>query len=161
MEYSLGEKGIDMGVEMAILMGISGAMKIAQAKKQGKAIAETGRIQAEQKKVQTLAKAGRQKASFLASGVTLEGTPLAALDSTYTTGQQDINQITSNANRRSRNVMNQAMSDIVGQAAMMAAMGGFGGGSPAMTMGTPPTASAMEIANQGGTFNLRNLWEVQ
>jgi len=140
-----------MGAELA-LIGLTVAksfMDIKNAKSQAKATVEAGRIQAEQSKIQTLARAGQQKASFLSSGLTLEGTPLAALSSTYQTGQQDVGQIISNANNKSRNVIGQAYSSAIGNIAG-AGMSMYGGGM--FSTATAPVSSLASSSSATSAF---------
>jgi len=84
--------------------------ELSNAKKQAQLTVNAAKINAENKSKQVRALAASQKVSFLTSGLTLEGTPLAVLSSTYETGRQDINQIISNANTSSKNTMSAARS---------------------------------------------------
>lgn len=53
-------------------------------------------------------KAARQTASFLSSGLTLEGTPMDVIGETYTTGLEDLDLMGKNYNTNSNNIVNMA-----------------------------------------------------
>jgi hypothetical protein len=124
------------------------AQQISAAKKQAKAITQQGALKAERKKVETFSRAGQQKASFLASGITLEGTPLAVLESTFETGKQDVQAIRKSANVQSRNIMNKAYSDALTNILTTAATSGFGGGGAENMMGQQSLTGATGMAMQ-------------
>ena len=69
---------------------LSAGMKVKQARDQAKAVAKEGAIQAEKGKQLTLARAAKQKSSFLSSGITLNnsGTPMAVLNSTFSSSSK-------------------------------------------------------------------------
>jgi len=94
---------------MIALAVASTAQGLANANKQAKAVTKKGAQEAERGKQLTLARAGKQKASFLSSGITLEsGTVQAVLGSTFDVGKADIEAGISNANRRARNIIGAA-----------------------------------------------------
>lgn len=106
---------------------------ISAAKEQAKAIAQEGALNAENKKIETMRKAGAARASFLNSGFDIFGTPESSIAGIYDTGQSDIGRIISNANRKSKATVNNAVGEAFGKMANMASganMGSFGvGGS--------------------------------
>lgn len=134
-----------MGVEAAIAMAalqvggglLSASSSARQGKKQAEALIEQGNLAAGQKAKQVSKAAASQKVSFLNSGLMLEGTPMNVIESTFNTGLEDINQISTNANRAAKNAVSaartQAISSIVsgfGSAAMSSVgMMNFGGGA--------------------------------
>lgn len=108
-----------MGIETFILAAkvasaISGFMG---ARQQAKATVAEGKLEAERRRDVVKAEAAQQKTSFLSSGLTLAGTPQDVLESTFTTGIADVNQIISNANRQSKNIMSQARTNFLGSVA--------------------------------------------
>lgn len=127
-----------MGIETMILIGAGlGALKgiagVSAAEKQAKMVTRQAEMKSKNKALKTMVRAGRQKVSFLGSGLTLEGTPMSVLTSTYDTGRADAQQIVSNANVRSRNMMSQARTQMVMDIASGASAGfTAGGGMPAM-----------------------------
>lgn len=106
----------------------SAGTTLKNAKSQAKAVTATAETNAQNKAIQTAAKAAYQRTSFLSSGFTLEGTPTSVLNSTYYTGRQDINQIISNANIQSKNIMSQARSSAIESLMSTAAMSGISSG---------------------------------
>jgi len=115
--------GIMIG--LAVARATSG---LVNAERQAKAIAKQGAAEAERGKQITLAKAGKQKASFLSSGITLEsGTVQGVLSSTFDVGKADVEQGISNANTRARNIVGSARTSALGSLAMTAANLDFGG----------------------------------
>ena len=124
-----------MGIAAAALVGASvysAYSGMQNAKKQSKALAEQGALEAENKATQVKAMAASQKTSYLSSGLELEGTPMAVLGSTYATGQKDIAQIISNYNTQSKNIMSEARTKALTSLASMGGTlysGGAGGGS--------------------------------
>jgi hypothetical protein len=90
----------------AIMIGLSVASAASQqsaAKKQAKATIAEGNIVAANKAKEVARKAATQRVSFLNSGVTLDGTPMNVIESTFNTGLEDINQISSNYNTAAKN----------------------------------------------------------
>lgn len=99
------------------------------AKKQAKATIAEGNIAAANKAKQVVQKAATQRVSFLNSSLTLEGTPMNVIESTFNVGLEDIAQIQSNYNTKAKNQISAGKS-----AALDALIGGFtgvtiGGGS--------------------------------
>lgn len=110
------------------LSAASAATTMKNAKAKSKAITRQAELDASNTATKTAAKAAYQKTSFLSSGFTLEGTPMSVLESTFTTGKQDINQIIANANTQSKNVISSARSKALGTLASSAALQSLGGG---------------------------------
>lgn len=126
-----------MGLETIAIIGLT-ALKVSQqmetAKENAKAInanaamqAETlaanaaaiskeGSLAAKNKAQQVALKAASQQSSFLNSGLTLEGTPMAVIQGTFDTGLEDVNQILENYGTQSKNLTRQATNTLkVGQ----------------------------------------------
>ncbi len=110
-------------------MGIAAAQAyqgMENAEDQATAVVRKARIDAENQKKTTLGRAGKQKASFLSSGLTLEGTPMAVLSETYQTGIEDTQNIIDAGNTNSKNIMSAARTKAMSDIAMSAAMAGIG-----------------------------------
>lgn len=111
-----------MGIETIIfasLTALSAASKMNDAKDQAKnitrnataqaqALADQGSLAAKEKAKEIRYKAALQKSSFLTSGLTMEGTPTTVLDETFTTGLEDINNITKGYNNNITNTVRNA-----------------------------------------------------
>jgi hypothetical protein len=110
------------------LGGFSAISGISAAKEQAKAIAEEGAIAADNKKIETMRKAGAARASFLNSGFDIFGTPESAIGGIYDTGKSDIGRIISNANRKSKSTVSAAVGKAFADMATMAAGASMGGG---------------------------------
>ena len=127
-----------LSMAMIAMSVASAGMSMSNAKSEAKAVTKQATLDAKNKAIQTTAKAASQKTSFLTSGFTLEGTPMSVLESTYSTGKEDINQIISNANTQSKNIMSSARSKAMQQIA-----GSF--------MGSGMGSSMMNSASAGMT----------
>jgi len=137
-----------MALLTALMIG-STALKIGtgylNAKNQTKALAEQKAIQAKELKKSILARTGAQRASYLASGLTLEGTPMEVIKDTYDAGYEDLKQLQSNYKRTSRNIMGSFYSNAMGDIASTGmGMSDFGGGL-ANTAGTTETTSFRSV----------------
>jgi hypothetical protein len=110
----------------AALTGIKAASQISAAKKEAKAVAAEGTLAAQNKSVEIRRKAASAQVSFLNSGITLEGTPMGAIMGIYDTGVQDINQIGSVYNAKSKNIMSSARSKVISDIAGSVASAGIG-----------------------------------
>ena len=84
-------------------------------------------VDAENNAKATRIKAARLKSSFLQSGLELEGTPSAGISDVFNVGIADTNQIISNANTRSKNIMQTAKNGAISSLISSAAMAGMGG----------------------------------
>lgn len=106
-----------MALFTALMIGTT-ALKIANSYKSAQnniqALAEQKAINAKELKKNILAKTGAQRASYLASGLTLEGTPMEVIKDTYDAGYEDLKQLESNYKRSSRNIMGSFYSGAVG-----------------------------------------------
>lgn len=97
-----------MGWETVIFLGLSALSantEIKNSKRQAEAIIEEGNLEAENKGQEVRLRAARLQSSFLNSGLTLEGTPMNVIDSVYSSGIKDIQQIRQNYGRRAENVL--------------------------------------------------------
>jgi len=149
-----------MGVTTAIMLGLttlSAMSSMSNANKEAKAAIAEGNIVAANKAKETKLKAARLQTSFLNSGLTLEGTPMAAIDDTFSTGLADIGQISSNYNNKAKSAINKGRSQALsGFASAFMGMGmsqGLGGlnemfgGATSMN---PAAASVWEAGSASG-----------
>lgn len=120
-----------MGLETIAIIGLTALQarsSMRQAEDQAEAVVSEANINAENRGRQTRMNAARQQVSFLNSGLTLEGTPMAAIQNTFSTGITDINQITTNANKQAKNIMGAARMEAISSFAKMGMGMSFGGG---------------------------------
>lgn len=115
-----------MGIESVLFAALSGVKAISamsEASKQAKAVkrnaeAQTeamrveGELAAKEKTKQIRQRAAQQTQAFLSSGITLEGTPEIVLNDTFTTGMEDLDNITKGYNTRIGNTISGANADI-------------------------------------------------
>ena len=95
-----------MGIETAIAMSVlSAAGTIMSARQQAKTAVKEGEARAAELSKSTRLKAAAQQVSFTNSGLSLEGTPMGVIQSTYSTGLEDINATLRNANSSARSAM--------------------------------------------------------
>jgi hypothetical protein len=124
-----------MGIETIAMLGlsaISGIGQMKQAKNEAKTVVREADIAATNRAKQIKAQAGAAKTSFLQSGLLLEGTPQAAIDSIFNTGLEDLNLIRNNANTRAKGIMSSArnnfMSSMITSSGASTMMGDFASG---------------------------------
>ncbi len=112
------------------IIGLTALQTVSQLKQSERA-AETaiaqGELDAKTKAKETKLRAVRAQSSFLTSGLTLEGTPMAAIQDIFKTGLEDVEQISTNANRRSKNIISSGRTQALGTLAS-GVSGSFGGG---------------------------------
>lgn len=161
-----------MGIETAILIGLTAASavsSISQANKASKATIREGEIVAANKAKEVKYKAANLTSSFLNSGLELEGTPLNVIDATFDTGLEDIGAITSAYNTKAKNQRaegrQKALSTITSAFGSYAMGGGFGslgqGTSVTSAINSVPTnfsepffdAAGNETFNPAGNLN--------
>ena len=65
-------------------------------------------MRAKEKGKQVRAKGAKARVSFLNSGLTLEGTPSAAIEGIFTSGLEDINLIQENTRIKAKNIISEA-----------------------------------------------------
>lgn len=129
-----------MGIETAIIIGLtvgSGLMKadaaIRKSESDANAAVDQADLAAENKGKEVRLKAARQQVSFINSGLTLDGTPMSVIQSTFNVGLEDIDQIQTNAQRVAKNSLKAGRSAAIGSLFDTASsvVGGidFGGGS--------------------------------
>jgi hypothetical protein len=147
----VGEK---MGIETAIILGLSvasAAGEIRQSEKQAAAVARQGELEAKNKAKDVRLNVARQTASFLNSGLELEGTPMASIQGMYKTGLKDVNQIRENTNIQTRNIISQ------GQSAAMSTLAqagmGYAGGVGLEKIGSAVTENVAYGMNNLGFGN--------
>lgn len=122
-------------IAFVALSVVKGATEMSAARNEAKATIAEGNIAAGNKAKQVAAAAATQRVSFLQSGLTLEGTPMNIIESTFNTGIKDINQIRSNYDHRAKNQITAGRTAFISSLAS-----GFAGAS----MG-----SGMEMPGQG------------
>lgn len=93
---------------------VSAASQVSSAKKQAKATIAEGNIVAANKAKDIARKTATQRVSFLNSGLTLEGTPMNAIDSTFNTGLEDIAGISNAYNMQAKNQIAAGRSAAIG-----------------------------------------------
>ena len=103
-----------------------------QAKSQAKSIKEQGKQAAATRAQEIRALAAEQRVSYLASGLELEGTPMAVINDTYNTGLEDIKAINSSTRTQMKNTMKQ------GQASLLGGLASAGAGLYQMQTQTDP-----------------------
>lgn len=119
-----------MGIETIAIVGLS-ALSAANQMQQGanaaKATIATATNQGNNLAKQSVVNGAKLQSSFLQSGLTLEGTPQAAIQQTYTTGLQDINTLADSANSKAKSKISQARTAALTGLAKSAAFAGAGG----------------------------------
>lgn len=148
--YARGEL---MGWETLVIAGAS-AFNAYNTNKQGtaqaKAIARQGEQQAQNSADNSVRSIGSLQTSFLQSGLTLEGGPMAVLSQAGVKGQTDISRIAENANAASKNAVSAARTKALEQLSSGATNSSFmsSAGSFATDFGNGFTDSL----NNAGTF---------
>lgn len=120
-----------MGLETIAILGLAlfqADAAIGASEDQADAVISQANLDAENKAKETRLLAARQQVSFLNSGLTLDGTPMSAIQNTFKTGLEDVNQITSNANKQAKNIISAGRSEAIGKLASAGAGVAFGGG---------------------------------
>lgn len=129
-----------MGVETLLFAGMLGQAygQISAAKKEAKALVAQGEIEAKNKAKQVKYGAASLTSSFLNSGITLDGSPMAAIMGYYENGLEDINAYRASVNAKSKSVISAGRSKAIGTLMSAAAMsaGGFGGMGAPESLGT-------------------------
>lgn len=148
--------GDEMGIETAIILGLtalSAVSTMSAANKEAEAAIKEGNIVAANKAKETKLKAARLQTSFLNSGLTLEGTPMATINDTFSTGLADINQISSNYNSKAKAAISKGRSSVLSSfASTFMGMGAAEAGlSKMFTSATESTAFALNDMGFGNT----------
>ena len=97
-----------MGIETAIIVGLAAVQAqqgLKQSKDQAERIIDKANIETAEKGKQVRAKGAAARSSFLSSGFELEGTPMSAIDGIFKTGLEDIEVISSSANRQANSTV--------------------------------------------------------
>lgn len=150
-----------MGIETVLILGLAAMQAdsaIRQSESQANAAIDQGNIDSREKAKEVKFRAARQQASFLNSGLTLEGTPMSVIQGTFSTGIEDVSQIGTNANRTAKNIISSGRTQALGSLAQGAigsfAAGGFGStpalGADAFSAGTAATTTAGGIQMPAG-----------
>lgn len=116
-------------VLFAAFVGLKAISQMNAATAQAKQAAQQGTIDAKQRAKEVSFAAARQTASFLSSGITLEGTPMTVENETFNTGKEDVQNIINGANAKSKNIVSAGRSQAIGT--IVSGFSGFssGGGS--------------------------------
>lgn len=85
-----------------------------QSKSQARQIREQSKQAAKARAQEIRALAAEQRASYLASGLELEGTPMSVINDTYNTGLEDITAIGTSAKTQMKNTLRQGRSSLLG-----------------------------------------------
>lgn len=142
-----------MGIETALFIGfqaLSAVSSIKQSKAQAKAVIAEGNIAAANKAKEVQLKAARLQSSFLTSGLTLEGTPMSVIESTFDTGIEDIQQIRSNYGNQAKNIISAGRSEALGKLASGAQGLDFSGMASSGTFN--PITSNLPVGKYGGGY---------
>jgi endo-beta-N-acetylglucosaminidase D len=150
-----------MGIETAILIGTlaSGAFSASQSIKNAKSAANAtiaeGNIATANKAKEVQMRAARQKSSFLNSGLTLEGTPENVIDSTFSTGLTDLNQLSSNYNTKAKQQIAEGRAQAISSIASSFAGASFAGaGASAFKAGSFGLQTGGQSLFNGGMGNI-------
>lgn len=144
-----------MGIETILFAAFTGLKAISEmnaANKAAKVNAREGEIVAKEKAKEVRYKAARQTVSFLNSGVTLDGTPQDVLGETFSTGKEDITNIRSNYNNKSKSIISAGRTQAIGTIASGFGMAAAGGSMGSMfdTAGSYLPESALFKMNDAG-----------
>jgi hypothetical protein len=107
---------------------LSAVQQVRASEASADAAAAEGAAKVKSKAKETRIRAARAQSSFLTSGLTLDGTPMAAIEDIFSTGQEDIDQITSNTNTQTGNIISSGRTQALGTLASSVG-GAFGGGN--------------------------------
>ncbi len=100
-------------VAFVALSAFKAVSAVSASKKAAKATIAEGNIVAANKAKEVARKGAAQRVSFLNSGLTLEGTPMNVIESTFTTGLEDIGQIRANYDTRAKNQISAGRSEAI------------------------------------------------
>lgn len=133
-------------VAIAAYTALKSYNQLEQGQSQAKAAVEQGQNEVTNAANNTFINAGKVRNSFLASGLSLDGGPLTAINQIINTGNTNIQRIATNANNTASNDIAAARTAALGtiaQGAMMAAggFGGAGGDAGGVTMGSTSLAA--------------------
>ena len=139
-----------MGIETALIIGatlMQAGGQMSAAQDAADAEVDKANLDAANKSKQTRYRAASQQVSFLNSGLTLEGTPMSAIQSTFRVGLEDINLIQSNATKRAKNTLSQGRTEAIGTIAS-----GFAGASSSSGMFS-------SFGSTGQVNNINQSWD--
>jgi len=111
------------------LAGLQARQTIQQGKQQAKAVTQRAELDARNKALEVKRRTAALQSSFLSSGFELEGTPISSITGIFDTGIADINQIGINANKQSKNIMQNARSNALEGLLSAAASSGISSGA--------------------------------
>lgn len=138
---------------MVGLAAFQASQTIKQSKAEAQSIVDQADLAAASKAKETKLKAARIQSSFLTSGLTLEGTPMSTIQSTFDTGLEDVNQITTNANTQAKQTISAGRTGALTSLASTA-MGTIGSGdlfSGSGTFGSQGSVSrSLEFGSTSG-----------
>lgn len=138
-----------MGIETAIIAGLGLASAIGnfnQQKSEARQTAHHGTIEAAKRANEIKSLAAKQRVSYLQAGLELEGTPQAVINDTYNTGMQDIHAISEGYNQQSKNIMNKARANLLGDIAKVG-VSAFAGESGLEDMGGTKSLTSQSYFN--------------
>lgn len=122
-----------MGAEILTFVALGatiagGVQQMEAAEDAAAAEVRRGDIEADNTAKRVRRQAGQAKTSFLSSGLELSGTPMAAIESIFDTGLEDINLIQSNSQSRAKNIISDARSGFITSLGTSVLSAGMGGG---------------------------------
>ncbi len=109
-----------MGVAAAVYVGLNVASAIGnynQSKSDARQAIKQGEIAMQNRANEIRSLAAKQRVSYLASGLELEGTPQVVITDTYDKGIADVNAIRDSANQTAKNIMTAARAKLLGDMA--------------------------------------------
>jgi len=150
-----------MGVVTGMLIGAAigaatsyakGKIAYEHAQKNAKAFVHNGQLVIEKRFLTVKDAASHQKVSFLSSGLLLEGTPRAVINSTLVTGKKDILQQVSNINNRASNYIKSARHSAISGIWQGTLSGAVAGALTAGTMSAAGGAASGAASSVGTTM---------
>ena len=147
-----------MGLETIAILGLS-AMKadsaVRQSQSQANAAIDQANIDAKNKAGQVTQRTSSAQSSFLNSGLTLEGTPMASIKGMFNSGIQDVNQITTNADRQAKNILSKGRTQALSALAEGVAGASFGSGGLFEGSGTLGSQGVVSRTIEFGSPNVQ------
>jgi hypothetical protein len=131
--------GLETAIAFAAVSAASGVYNASQQTKQAKKAAQTqvveGDLRASELAKKAKASVASQRVSFLNSGLSLEGTPLSVMESTLSSGLEDVTLTQSNAQQAAKNTIaagrsaaiSSVLSGFTQAGSIFAGGGGFSG----------------------------------
>lgn len=133
------------------LAGLQARQTIQQGKQEAKAVTQKAELDARNKALEIRRRTAALQSSFLSSGFEMEGTPISSITGVFDAGIADINQIGTNANIQSKNIMQNARSNALNNLLSTATTAG-------LTSVLDPTSLFME-SQAPAPIEMRNPFE--